>query len=691
MTMPREPERRIVILDIDEKSLGEVGRWPWSRELMAELVDKLFARHGVALAAFDVVWAERDTSSGLESLDRLAKGELADQAQFQAAYARLRPGLDFDARFAASLRDRPVVLGYYFNSEERAVRANALPRPVLPKGSFAGRDVEFYEWKGYTGNLPALVANAAASGHINTVTDSDGVLRRVPLLTEFDGEYHEAFSLAIFRTLLAKSLGAAPAVEPGFKDRALEWIRLGPFEIPVDHNAAALVPYRGGAKPFRYLPLADVLKDRVAPGELKDKIVIVGATAPTLEDLRSTPVSGVLPGVEVHANLVAGMLDHEFRRRPWYTQGAEVLLLLAGGVVLAVLIPLLSALWASVAVLAGTALIVIFNVAVWQGGGLVLPLASSLLMVAALYTVNMAYGYFVESRSRRLIAQRFREYVPPEVVAKMERDPARYDMPRSAELTILFADVRGFTGISETLEPEALREYINDYLTEMSVIIRSRHQGTLDKYIGDAIMAFWGAPMADARHARNAVLAALDMRKTCSALNERFQARGWPALAIGIGINSGTVRVGDMGSQLRRAYTAMGDAVNVASRLESLTKHYGVGVLAGEATRRQVEDMAWREIDRVKVKGKDEAISVYEPLGPAAALDGAAQEELRLWAQALRAYRARNWDLAEVNLVNLQRLAPGCILYRVYAEQVTRARATPMTADWQAVTVFDEK
>src|SRR4051812_20972437 len=312
-------------------------------------------------------------------------------------------------------------------------------------------------------------------------------------------------------------------------------------------------------------------------------------------------------------------------------------------------------------------------------------------MVAALYTVNMAYGYFVESRSRRLIAQRFREYVPPEVVAKMERDPARYDMPRSAELTILFADVRGFTGISETLEPEALREYINDYLTEMSVIIRSRHQGTLDKYIGDAIMAFWGAPMADARHARNAVLAALDMRKTCSALNERFQARGWPALAIGIGINSGTVRVGDMGSQLRRAYTAMGDAVNVASRLESLTKHYGVGVLAGEATRRQVEDMAWREIDRVKVKGKDEAISVYEPLGPAAALDGAAQEELRLWAQALRAYRARNWDLAEVNLVNLQRLAPGCILYRVYAEQVTRARATPMTADWQAVTVFDEK
>ncbi|HTM60167.1 MAG TPA: adenylate/guanylate cyclase domain-containing protein, partial [Burkholderiales bacterium] len=237
----------------------------------------------------------------------------------------------------------------------------------------------------------------------------------------------------------------------------------------------------------------------------------------------------------------------------------------------------------------------------------------------------------------------------------------------------------------------ALREYINDYLTEMSTIIRSGHKGTLDKYIGDAIMAFWGAPMMDPQHARNAVLAALDMQKACSALNERFKARGWPTLTIGVGINSGTVRVGDMGSQLRRAYTAMGDPVNVASRLEGRTKHYGVGILVGEATRKRMEDVTFREVDRVKVKGKDEAITVYEPLGITATLDSATQEELRIWNQALRAYRARNWDLAEVNLINLQQVAPTCILYRVYAEQVQRARSTPMTADWEPVTVFDEK
>ena len=691
MTMPRARDNRIVILDIDEKSLGEIGHWPWSRNVMAELLDKLFDRQEVQLVAFDVVWAERDPSSGIDVLDRLGQGELKDNAQFQSSYAALRPNLDFDGRFAAAMKGRPVVLGYYFNSEDRAVRVNALPKPVLPKGAFKGTNAEFHEWKGYTGNLPAYVQSAAAVGHINPFLDTDGVLRRVPLLVEFEGDYYEAMSLAAFRTVTAKTLGGMQPVQPGFKERSLESLRVGPFEIPVDDNGAALIPYRNGKPSFQYVPVVDVLKDRIAGGALKNKIVLVGATASALEDLRSTPVSNVLPGVEVHANMIAGMLDQDFKRRPWFTYGAEAILLLVGGVALAVLIPLLTAFWATIAVLAGAAAIIALNVAMWQLNDFVMPLAASLLMVLALYTMNMAYGYFVESRSKRLIAQRFREYVPPEVVAKMERDPAKYDMPRTADLSILFCDVRGFTGISEALSPEALREYINDYLTEMSIIIRSGHKGTLDKYIGDAIMAFWGAPMMDPQHARNAVLAALDMQKACGALNERFKARGWPTLTIGVGINSGTVRVGDMGSQLRRAYTAMGDAVNVASRLEGRTKHYGVGILVGEATRKQIEDVAFREVDRVKVKGKDEAITVYEPLGISAALDSAVQEELRIWNQALRAYRARNWDLAEVNLINLQQVAPGCILYRVYAGQVQRARSTPMTADWEPVTVFDEK
>jgi adenylate cyclase len=653
--------------------------------VVAELVDRLFDRHGAGLVAFDVVFAERDSSSGMDVVDRLAHGELKDVPRFHSAYERLRPALDFDARFAASLRDRPVVLGHYFNSTDRAARANALPGPVLPKGAFDGREVEFYEWKGYTGNLPLITGSAWGGGHINPVADDDGVLRRVPLIVEFEGEYYEALSLTVFRALMSKRLGVVQDVQPVFAERRLEFLRIGPAKIPVDNHAAALVPYR--AKAFEYLPAVDVLKDRVEPGRLRDKVVLVGTTVATLADLRPTPVSKVTPGVEVHASMIAGMLDQDFRRSPWYTMGAEVVLLAIGGVALALLIPLLSALWATAAVAAGALLITGFNVLAWQEG-LVLPLAASLLMVATLYTMNMAYGYFIESRSRRLIARRFREYVPPEVVAKMERDPAKYDMPRTAQLTILFADVRGFTRISEALAPEALREYINEYLTQMSTIIRSRHRGTLDKYIGDAIMAFWGAPMEDAQQEKNAVLAALDMQKACDALNQRFRSRGWPPLEIGVGVNSGVVRVGDMGSQLRRAYTAMGDAVNAASRLEGLTKRYGVGILVGEATRQRVQEITFREVDRVRVKGREEAITVFEPF---AEVDAAAQEELRIWAQVLRAYRSRNWDLAEVNLVNLHRLAPGRKLYQVFADRLAEARRTPMTADWDPVTVFEEK
>jgi adenylate cyclase len=689
MTMPGEKDSRIVILDIDEKSLGELGRWPWSRNLMAELTGKLFDRYGVALLGFDVVLAERDPSSGIDVLDALSKKDFQGNREFQETYSRLRPTLDFDARFAASLKGRPVVLGYYFNVEESAVRVNALPEPVLPRGTFAGRNARFFASAGYTGNLPVYMRNAASAGHINSWPDFDGVSRRVPLIVEFGGQYYEALSLAMMRAWLARRTGEMPRVAPGFpEDRPndLEWLDVGGVTIPVDENAAVLIPFRGRKRSFPYFSLVDVLRERIPIENLKSKIALIGTTAPTLQDLRATPVDGVYPGVEIHANLLAGILDNEVKRRPWYTAGAEAVLLAIGGVVLAVLIPRLSALWATFVAAVGMALIVAFNIAAWNIGGLVLPLASSLVIAAAIYTMNMAYGYFVESRSKRRLAGRFGEYVPPELVDRMARDPERYTMePKSAELTILFSDVRGFTRISESLDPEALREYINEYLTEMSGIIRDRHRGTLDKYIGDAIMAFWGAPVDDPQHARNAVLAALEMQRQCAPLNARLAARGWPPLAIGVGVNSGTVRVGDMGSRVRRAYTAMGDAVNVASRLEGRTKTYGVGILVGEATRARVKDVVFREIDRIRVKGKDEAITIYEPL-----LEGESRE-LAPWEEALRAYRAQRWDTAEASLLSLQRMSPGCGLYAAYLQKIRAMRRQPPPPDWDGVTVFDEK
>ncbi|HUN69354.1 MAG TPA: adenylate/guanylate cyclase domain-containing protein, partial [Burkholderiales bacterium] len=700
LTMPGKADPRIVILDIDEKSLGEVGRWPWSRNVMARLMDKLFDQYRVALVGFDVVWAERDTSSGMDVLDGLAQKELKDVPGFQGAYQQLRGKLDFDGQFAAAIKGRPVVLGYYFNSEENAVKVNAIPEPVLPKGTFAGRNIAFARWNGYTGNLPAYLKNAAAAGHFNPRVDDDGVSRRVPMILEYAGAYYEPLSLAMVRTHISLMTGKSPAVEPGYppeqllarKYSGMEWIKVGPYTIPVDEEAAALIPYRGRKSTFTYLSLADVLNDRVNPEALRGKIAIVGTTAPGLQDLRSTPVESVYPGVEIHANMIAGILNNAIKERPAYLLGAEVLLLFIGGVALSLLIPLLSALWATVAAAGGIALIAGFNFLMWSRADMVLPLAASIQMAALLYTMNMAYGYFVESRSKRQFTELFGQYVPPELVDRMAADPRKYSMePKAVELTILFSDVRGFTSISETLKPEELREYINDYLTDMSGIIRSQYHGTLDKYIGDAIMAFWGAPVEDPQHARHGVLAALAMQKECEVLNAKFAARGWPTLKIGVGLNTGNVRVGDMGSQVRRAYTVMGDPVNVASRLEGRTKHYGVGILVGESTRNAVKDVVFREVDRIKVKGKHEAVAIYEPIGLEADVDARVHEELKLWGQTLRAYRARQWDQVDVNLVNLQRMYPGRGLYALYADRVAGFRRTPPAEGWDGVTAFDEK
>jgi adenylate cyclase len=258
------------------------------------------------------------------------------------------------------------------------------------------------------------------------------------------------------------------------------------------------------------------------------------------------------------------------------------------------------------------------------------------------------------------------------------------------DLTVLFSDVRGFTTISESLDPQNLSAYINEYLTTMSLVIRN-NRGTLDKYIGDAIMAFWGAPVTDPSHYRNGVVTAIQMQQKALVLNEEFRKRGWPEFRIGIGINSGVMSVGDMGSKVRKAYTVMGDPVNLGSRLEGITKQYGVGILVGESTKKAVSDVVFREIDRVRVKGKDEPVGIFEPIGFAGEVDKAVLDELKLWNQVLKHYRAQDWDQAELQLLNLQRMNPGCELYRIFSEKTANCRTNPPGSDWDGVTKFETK
>jgi adenylate cyclase len=514
------------------------------------------------------------------------------------------------------------------------------------------------------------------------------------MIAELDGAYYEALSLAMVRAILGYPEVVAGIASERFihKDYSgLEWLQVGPLKIPVDEEASTLIPYRGGKGSFPYISLADVYFDRVAPQRLRGKIALVGTTAPGLLDLRSTPVDSVYPGVEIHANLIAGMLDRDLKEKPTFTLGAEVALLFIGGVALSLLIPLLSPLIATLVGLTGMALITALNLVMWTKADMVLPLAASILMTLSIYVVNMAYGYFVETRSKRQFTELFGQYVPPELVDRMAQDPEKYSMEgREEVLTVLFSDVRGFTGISESMSAKDLTAYINAYLTAMSLLIRSNH-GTLDKYIGDAIMAFWGAPVEDPAHARNGVLTALQMQRRAVTLNEEFRSQGRPEFHIGIGVNSGLMRVGDMGSKLRKAYTVMGDPVNLGSRLEGLTKQYRVGILVGEETRKTAMDIVYREVDRVQVKGKDEAVAIYEPLGLEGEVSRGTLDELKLWNRCLKQYRAQDWDQAEVTLLNLQRINPECALYGVYSERIVKYRKKPPRPHWNGVTKFETK
>lgn len=699
LTMPQSVDERVVILDIDEKSLGEIGRWPWGRDRVSQLVTKLFDQHGIALLGLDVVFAEPDESSGLKVLERLAKGELKDSTQFQSALKELRPQLDHDGLFAETLKGRPVILGYYLSGRSDGVSSGALPPPVLPEGSFTGRNIPFTVWANHGGNLAEFQKAALSGGHFNPLVDFDGISRRVPLLAEYKGEYYEALSLAMVRALIGQ-----PKVVPWFPEdrwfsskgyQGMEAIDLpttsGTLRIPVDENVAALIPYRGYQGSFRYISIADIMADRIKPGELKGKIALIGTTAPGLLDLRATPVGEAYPGVEIHANLITGMLDGAIKLKPPYILGAEVVLLLLTGLAMVLLLPLLSPLRATLASLLVLLFILTVNLVFWHYGNLVLPLGSSVLMVLVLFALNMSYGYFVESRAKRQFTELFGQYVPPELVEEMSRNPESYSMEgRKAELTVLFSDVRGFTTISEGLSPENLVRLMNIYLTAMTELLR-KNRGTVDKYIGDAVMAFWGAPVADADHARHAVITAMEMQAALPAVNRTLAQHGWPELHIGVGVNTGEMTVGDMGSTVRQAYTVMGDAVNLGSRLEGITKQYGVGILVGETTRKAIKDIVFREVDRVQVKGKEEPVAIYEPLGLEGDVGKAVLEEVKLWNQALRSYRAQDWDQAEVALLNLSRMAPERGLYGKYMERVAHLRKAPPEADWKGVWKFETK
>lgn len=695
-TMPGVEGTQVVIVDIDERSIGVEGHWPWPRDRLAALTEQLFDQYEVHTVSFDINFPEADRNVGADVLRRLAAGPLSANEEFLQVMAEVESSLQTDERFAEALRDRNVVLGFVFREFEAQEGNNeigALPAPMHAKTDIEA-GVSFLEAAGYTGNVSVLQQAARSGGFFdNPVVDRDGVFRRVPALQQYNDGIYPSLAIETARAALGwPQLDFVFASDADVRNNiSLEWLRLGERRIPVDQDLALYVPYRGPSFTIPYVSATDVLSGAADIALLRDKIVMIGTSAPGLLDTRVTPVSEAFVGVEVHANIVDGILSERVKYRPAYMRGAHITLLVLLAVVLTWLLTRYSVVPATLATVTLVVVLVVSNLLLWTEADFIVPLASPLLFVAVVFLLQILYGLLIESRGKRHLTQMFGQYVPPELVEEMNLNQQDISLEgESREMTVLFSDVRGFTNLSEGLDPKQLTQLMNEFLTPLTRAIHEQ-RGTIDKYMGDAVMAFWGAPLEDDEHASHAVAAALDIVAVMDRLGPEFRAKGWPELRVGIGLNTGVMSVGNMGSEFRMAYTVMGDAVNLGSRLEGLTKAYGVNIIVSEYTRDAAPEFAYLELDRVRVKGKAEPVAIFEPLGRRDALPKEAKQLRARHKQALMFYRGQQWDAAEREFFTLSQAEPSRALYRIYLERIAHFRRQPPGADWDGVFTFSTK
>lgn len=680
--------QKIVIVDIDETSIDVEGRWPWSRARMGDMLAALYD-NGAIIVGFDVTFPEPERNPVDEVLTDPAIAAHAGNT-LRAARARF----DADAKFAQDIARGETVLGFFLHNDT-AGHVGALPEPILTLPPGEGSLWLMPETIGYAGNQPVLQDAAVGAGSLTTEPDVDGVVRRSPMIYRVGDQLYPSLSLAVARRFLGAEHVTITTAMQG-DTVVMESVALDGNLIPVDARGRAVVPYRGKAHSFPYVSATDVLHGAVDRDVLDGAIVLVGTSALGLKDLRSTPLETGYPGVEVHANLLDAIIgsvppDNRFWYRPDYEVAATVLMILSLGIVIVVVQPRLAAagqvLFSAVAITG----VIGGNYALWSWGHVDFPLAPLLVVVLMLNLLYMVLGFLEETQRRAQIHSMFGQYVAPAHIDRLLDHPEQASFDgESKEMTVLFSDVRSFTTISEKLSAQSLKQLLNRYFTPITKIIFD-NQGTIDKYVGDMVMAFWGAPLGDPQHAEHALDAALLMLQKVDELKGEFGADGLPRIDVGIGVNSGPMNVGDMGSSYRRAYTVLGDAVNLASRLESATKQYGLRLLVGEATAVQAPNHVLRLVDRLQVKGKTEPVKVYEPLCRKEQATPELLARLASWDRALQRYFDQRWDDAENELGELLAAEPECRLYQIFLERVAAMRAMPPAATWDGVYILKEK
>jgi adenylate cyclase len=687
-----DPEIPVRVVDVDEESLAKIGQWPWPRTVLADLLDRLTER-GAAVVVFDMIFAEPDQTSPEQALDRFEPGQRAEIA------AIIGPQRSHDAIFAERIAGSNAVLATALSS-----RATGVP-PAKAGYAAAGDDpLNFLtRFAGATTNLAMFDAVASGIGSINWTPDRDQVIRRVPLMFRVGDNYVPSLITESLRaaqgasTYVLKASNASGETAYG-EATGINHIRVGDIEIPTDSDAGIWLRFRP-SNFGTYLPAWKVLAGEVDPAEIQGRIMLIGTSAPGLIDLRATPLDASIAGVEIHAQAIEHILSGRSITRPDYAQALELSIVVAIGILIAFFLPRLTA---SQSAFVGVLVVAFLLVGGWLAfsrWGMLLDPSFPALALFMLISAATAYVYRRVEQQRGEVRRAFAHYVSPSVVDELIAHPEKLELGGVVrELTLLFCDVRNFTAISERFTAAELTRFINSLLTPLTDIILG-NKGTIDKYMGDAIMAFWNAPLDDADHAANACRSAVAMVIRVEALNETWRAedeaagRKFVPVAIGIGINSGEALVGNLGSDQRFDYSCLGDEVNVASRLEGLSKYYGMSVVVGEATATLQKALPIMELDLIRVKGRARPSRIYTLVDALRAEKQQTDALLPLHNAMLDALRCKEFERAEGLIGECRALGIASLesYYRTYLARIEQYREEPPPADWDGAYTAETK
>ncbi|MDD5156679.1 CHASE2 domain-containing protein [Sulfurimonas sp.] len=664
----------IIIIDIDERSLKELGQWPWSRDVVSKLLQNL-AEYEVGIVGLDIVFAEPDNSSPKKVFQKL--GLKSDGIA------------DYDALLAETISNTPTIVGYIFALSNDGIKPDAPPKSNAiiierdrPKHSSLIKPYRTIL------NIESIQEGAYSSGYFNTIQDNDGVVRSIPLVMEYNGILYPSLSLEMTRIMLDKK-----KIAVAYDDRGVSQIELGETIIPTDFFARMQVNYRGKQSSYRYISAVDVYNKTEDASHIKGKIALLGTSAAGLLDLRSTPFDSVFAGVEVHANAIDNIINGNFISKPIWAVGVDIASITILALLTFAILLLPSATLSFISFVFLNSIIVGTHYYLMMHKGVMLDTFILLLTLSVLFVLGQAINYFLEIKQKEMIKGKFASKVSPAVMNDLLLVEGDIFTAKEREISIFFSDVRGFTNISEAMgDPKSLIHLMNTYMDPMTEIIIKSH-GTVDKFIGDAIMAYWNAPNEVENHADVAVCAALNQLHALKELNEQIRLnpefknavlmadeKGIPIIDIGIGINTGMAIVGEMGSSSRSDYTVMGDPINLGSRLESLCKYYSSKLNISNFTKAQLNgNYIFRFLDLVTVKGKSEPIEIWQIHDYDKPLEGTLygvtkeelEEELKIYHHAISLYKDTKFNeaLEIFKTVDAKENKTNKMIYGIYIER----------------------